>query len=359
MLRTLPRLVFTYVAVALFSQGQTVTPSPVHDEIRTVIDEYETKVRANTQKIIAATTEEEKAKYRATIPSAGPYATQVLQLVEAHLGDPGSVTGVSWLITQAAAFPESEKALQLLAGSYAESAGIAPAVKALEFRPLEKVEPILQSIRQKNPHAEEKAAALYALGMQYFRRFDAALNPAEAELAKTRSMDCFQEIIANFGDVKIQGFPIADQAGKMLFEMGNLSVGSQAPEIEGQDLDGQTFKLSDYRGQHVLLVFWGGWCHACHGVLPQVNEFVTEMKTQGKPVVVLGINTDIPEEARKAYQEYQVNFRNWSDGTTSGPITTLFNLRNFPTFYLVGPDGKIVLKQTGLEEVRQRLKAVK
>ncbi len=36
-------------------------------------------------------------------------------------------------------------------------------------------------------------------------------------------------------------------------------VGQLAPEIEGQDLDGRKFKLSDYRGRVVLLDFWGNW----------------------------------------------------------------------------------------------------
>jgi cytochrome oxidase Cu insertion factor (SCO1/SenC/PrrC family) len=39
----------------------------------------------------------------------------------------------------------------------------------------------------------------------------------------------------------------------------NLSVGRTAPEITGQDVDGKTFKLSDYRGKVVLLDFWGHW----------------------------------------------------------------------------------------------------
>jgi peroxiredoxin len=352
------RCLFSFLAlISILSgvnlHGQTEKPATsAHKQIRSLIDEYENTVRANTQKIIAATTEEEKAKYRSSVPSAAPYATQVLAVVQAHLADPGSVTGITWLITQAAAFPESETALELLATTHAASAGIAPAVKALEYRPLEKAGPILEIIRQKNPHPEEKAASLYALGMLNFRRFDAALSPAEAEESKKTAMDCFQEIIAHYGEVKIQGFPIADQAGKMLFEMSSLSVGSLTPEIEGPDLDGQSFKLSDYRGQHVVLVFWGGWCHACHGLLPQVNQFVSEMKTAGKPITVLGINTDIPDEAKKAITDYQVNFRNWSDGTTSGPITSLFNLRHFPTLYLISPDGKILLKQTSLEAVR-------
>lgn len=38
-----------------------------------------------------------------------------------------------------------------------------------------------------------------------------------------------------------------------------LSVGTPAPEISGEDIDGQSFKLSDYRGKVVLLDFWGNW----------------------------------------------------------------------------------------------------
>jgi len=38
-----------------------------------------------------------------------------------------------------------------------------------------------------------------------------------------------------------------------------LEVGKIVPEIEGEDLDGKEFKLSDYRGKVVLLDFWGNW----------------------------------------------------------------------------------------------------
>jgi hypothetical protein len=36
-------------------------------------------------------------------------------------------------------------------------------------------------------------------------------------------------------------------------------VGSLAPEIEGVDIDGVKFKLSDYRGEVIVLDFWGDW----------------------------------------------------------------------------------------------------
>lgn len=48
-------------------------------------------------------------------------------------------------------------------------------------------------------------------------------------------------------------------ARKVIFEFENLNIGCTAPEIEGKDLDGVNFKLSDYRGKVVLLDFWGHW----------------------------------------------------------------------------------------------------
>ena len=40
---------------------------------------------------------------------------------------------------------------------------------------------------------------------------------------------------------------------------GGLRIGTAAPEISGEDIDGVPFKLSDYRGKVVLLDFWGNW----------------------------------------------------------------------------------------------------
>ncbi len=40
---------------------------------------------------------------------------------------------------------------------------------------------------------------------------------------------------------------------------GTIALGNLAPDIEGQDVDGKVFKLSDYRGKVVALDFWGFW----------------------------------------------------------------------------------------------------
>ncbi|MBL9179272.1 MAG: TlpA family protein disulfide reductase [Verrucomicrobiaceae bacterium] len=348
--------VLVFLLLSLVSVVSQEAASPLAIEIRSIIDDYENSVRANTQKIIAATTEEEKNKYRSSIPSAGPAATKMMQLVQANLNKPDVVKAVSWLVTGAANFPEGQEALKMLGTTFADRKGIAAAVKQLEYHGLP-AEPVLKAVIEKNTNREEKAAALYALGAVHFKNFDASADRVSGEASKDKALDCFQQLNAEFADVTIQGFKLSDFTAKMLFEMTNLQVGCEAPEIEGKDADGVNFKLSDYRGKHVIVIFWGGWCHACHGILPLMNQAAERLKD--KNAVVIGVNTDIESEAKKALADYQVAFRNVLDNTSSGPNTTLYNLRNFPTLYLVDPKGVIVIKNGSLDAMVARISKAK
>lgn len=47
--------------------------------------------------------------------------------------------------------------------------------------------------------------------------------------------------------------------GRSIMPPSTSPVGKKAPEIDGEDVDGVRFKLSDYRGKVVMLAFWGNW----------------------------------------------------------------------------------------------------
>jgi hypothetical protein len=36
-------------------------------------------------------------------------------------------------------------------------------------------------------------------------------------------------------------------------------IGEAAPEIDGEDIEGNRFKLSDYRGKVIVVDFWANW----------------------------------------------------------------------------------------------------
>jgi hypothetical protein len=47
--------------------------------------------------------------------------------------------------------------------------------------------------------------------------------------------------------------------GALAHDPSDLEIGKEAPDIEGEDIDGVPFRLSDYRGKVVVLDFWGDW----------------------------------------------------------------------------------------------------
>lgn len=104
---------------------------------------------------------------------------------------------------------------------------------------------------RERPEMAKRYAGLF--GAEYLNRLlqqdrGTALKEVEAT---------FELAAQKYADVKVlYGGTVGEKATSELYEIRNLTVGKTAPEIEGDDQEGISFKLSDYRGKVVLLYFW-------------------------------------------------------------------------------------------------------
>jgi peroxiredoxin len=65
-------------------------------------------------------------------------------------------------------------------------------------------------------------------------------------------------------------------------------------------------------------------------------------RLEGKPFALLGINSDPKDHAKKAMQKESITWRSWWDGgDTDGPISTKWNVRSWPTTYVLDHKGVI------------------
>lgn len=123
-----------------------------------------------------------------------------------------------------------------------------------------------------------------------------------------------------------------------------LQVGSQAPDFELVDLEGNTVRLSDYKGQGVFLNFWGTWCPPCKKEMPAMNRQYEVYKDQG--VHVLSVNIAQSDfEVKNFVDNYKLNFPVVIDKSKS--VMQAYSIKPLPTTILINPDGDIERIITG------------
>jgi hypothetical protein len=72
-------------------------------------------------------------------------------------------------------------------------------------------------------------------------------------------------------------------------------------------------------------------------------------KMEGKPFVLLGVNSDHDKsKLKQRMKEEKITWRSWWDGgDTNGPIANQFNVQGWPTLYILDHRGTIRHKYLG------------
>ena len=123
-----------------------------------------------------------------------------------------------------------------------------------------------------------------------------------------------------------------------------IKVGQPAPDIALPNPDGEVMKLSDLKGQVVLLDFWASWCGPCRRANPHVVQTYNKYKNKG--FTVFSVSLDRPGQAEKWKQAidqdklvwpYHVSdLRYWNSEPAS-----VYGVRGIPKTFLIDKDGTI------------------
>jgi benzoyl-CoA reductase/2-hydroxyglutaryl-CoA dehydratase subunit BcrC/BadD/HgdB len=213
-----------------------------------LVKEFDQAMEAFQKVYAAAKTDAERQKaLEDQYPQPEKFAGRFLKLAQR---DPKSATAADaavWVVSHARSGEESNQALDLLLEHHLESPKLGDVCLELVYSDVPMASQTLRTVREKSPHREAQGKALFALANRTFRD-----SPAEAE-------KLFEEVAAKFADVAHWRGNLGDAANAYLFEMRHLAIGKVAPQIEGEDVEGVKFKLSEYRGKVVVLDFWGDW----------------------------------------------------------------------------------------------------
>jgi len=121
----------------------------------------------------------------------------------------------------------------------------------------------------------------------------------------------------------------------------------KAPDFTLKSRDGVNVRLSDLRGQVVLLNFWASWCGPCRQEMPVLDQL---QKKYGKlGFSVLGVNLDAKSsKAIKYLKDTPVNFTVLYD--PEGKVSEQYGVQAMPSTVIIDRDGNVRFLHKGFKD---------
>ena len=200
-----------------------------------------------------------QAAYRASVPQPKPdEAIAALQPVLAeNETDEAAFQALAWTVRVQPAQANAERLVRNFAADERLADYMASIVRGSKDLVL------LERLVKESPHRKVQAMALYELadrGRRNLIRGEASEEePPLGPRTEAEVLALYERIAAEYGDIPRGKRTFKEYAEGSIREIKYLGVGKVAPDIEGEDIAGVPFKLSDYRGKVVMLDFWGDW----------------------------------------------------------------------------------------------------
>jgi peroxiredoxin len=111
-----------------------------------------------------------------------------------------------------------------------------------------------------------------------------------------------------------------------------------APDFTLKSASGSNIKLSELRGQVVMINFWASWCGPCRQEMPLLEKMYQRYQPLG--FTLLGVNVEPnTADAQKLLKDIPVSFPILFD--TTSEVSKLYRVAAMPSTALVDRDGKV------------------
>jgi thiol-disulfide isomerase/thioredoxin len=130
----------------------------------------------------------------------------------------------------------------------------------------------------------------------------------------------------------------AGAAGTGALDTRSPVLNQPVPNFALADADGHVVRLSDLRGQVVLVNFWATWCVPCRQELPAIEQVYSEQRNQG--FTVLEVNEQESPDAVRGFTA-QLGSLPPVVLDRDGSVMAQYRLKGLPDSFIVDRQGVV------------------
>ena len=121
----------------------------------------------------------------------------------------------------------------------------------------------------------------------------------------------------------------------------------EAPPLELADRQGGRHAIEDYRGQVLVVNFWGSWCVPCVRELPGLNRLRQAFSSQ--PFEIIGVNVaEHPNRLKRFLAQHPIEFPVLYDRHSEAYHT--WKVKALPTSFVIDRSGRVRYRAAGALE---------
>ena len=114
--------------------------------------------------------------------------------------------------------------------------------------------------------------------------------------------------------------------------------GAQAPDFVLKSFNGENLRLSEYRGEVVMLSFWASWCSDCRAQLADMNGIYRALNEEGLQSLTVSMDSSI-HDTSDMIADLSLTYPVLNDADLE--VSRLYDVESLPIVMLIDREGTV------------------